>query len=53
MVNADWGYSDVTIAKGKITLNQATRFVGGITLDRKTATTVNLKNVVRRAALVI
>ena len=53
VVNADWGYSDVTIAKGKITLNQATRFVGGITLDRKTATTVNLKNVVRRAALVI
>ena len=53
VVNADWGYSDVTIAKGKITLNQATRFVDGITLDRKAGTTVDLKKVVRRVALVI
>ena len=51
VVNADWGYSDVTIAKGTIKLNQSTKFEDGIVLDRKGTT--DLTKVVRRAALVI
>ncbi len=51
VVNADWGYSDVTIAKGTIKLNQAAKFEDGIVLSGKGAS--DLTKVVRRAALVI
>ena len=52
VVNADWGYSDVTIAKGTIKLNQATKFEGGLVLPKKAASS-QLTGAVRRASLVI
>lgn len=50
VVNADWGYSDVTIAKGTIKLNQSTKFEGGLVLTGKAGSNLNA---VRRASLVI
>ena len=50
VVSADWGYSDVTIAKGTMKLNQATKFEKGIVL---TGTSGSDLNAVRRASLVI
>lgn len=52
VVNADWGYSDVTIAKGTIKLNQSTKFEGGVEL-LKAAGSNDLTGAVRRAALTI
>jgi len=50
VVSADWGYSDVTIAKGTIKLNQSTKFEGGLVLTGKAGSNLNA---VRRASLVI
>ena len=52
VVNADWGYSDVTIAKGTIKLNQATKFEKGIVLEKKAASS-ELTGAVRRASIVV
>ena len=50
VVSADWGYSDVTIAKGTIKLNQSTKFEDGLVLTGKAGSNLNA---VRRASLVI
>ena len=50
VVSADWGYSDVTIAKGTIKLNQSTKFEKGLVLTAKAGSNLNA---VRRASLVI
>ena len=52
VVNADWGYSDVTVAKGTIKLNQATKFEKGIVLPKKAASQP-LTGAIRRASLEI
>lgn len=53
VVNADWGYSDVTIAKGTITLNQATKFEKGLVIERSATSATNLEQALRRVAVVI
>ena len=54
-VSADWGYSDVVIAKGTVKVNQAVKFekayiTGGNVTDTNNAT---LTGVLRRASLVV
>ena len=58
-VNANWGYSDITIAKGTIKVNQAAKFEDGLKIIGKAwvawwATKwANISDVVRRASLKI
>jgi hypothetical protein len=54
-VSADWGYSDVVIAKGTVKVNQAVKFekayiTGGTVTSSPAAT---LTGVLRRASLVV
>jgi hypothetical protein len=53
-VSADWGYSDVVIAKGTVKVNQAVKFEKAyITGGNVTPNTVSLTGVLRRASLVV
>ncbi|MBR6908279.1 hypothetical protein IKN40_07565 [bacterium] len=56
-VSADWGYSDVTIAKGTIKVNQAVKFEKAYISGDATAQTseyaTGLDKVLRRATLVV
>ena len=55
-VNANWGYSDITIAKGTIKVNQSAKFEDGIKITAKGAMNTSwddLSNIVRRASLKI
>jgi hypothetical protein len=53
-VSADWGYSDVVIAKGTVKVNQAVKFEKAyITGGAVTPGTVSLTGVLRRASLVV
>jgi hypothetical protein len=57
-VSADWGYSDVVIAKGTIKVNQAVKFDNTkVNLNKvyygTTASTVTLDKLIRRAALIV
>ena len=58
VVTADWGYSDATIAKGTIKVNQAIKFEDGAvltvkTLSLTTASGNKLSDVIRKATLII
>ena len=55
-VSADWGYSDVVVAKGNMKVNQAVKFDNmTITLDatKSVIWTYDLTDIARRAALVV
>ena len=52
-VNAGWGYSDVTIAKGTFKANQAVKYEGGLTILTWTSYANALNTVIRRATLTI